>query len=58
MQVLMRKGPKMKERAVREVPEPAELVAELIIPYLVHQKDSYSVMVIAVRVAIVIEAKT
>ena len=33
VQVLMRKGPKMRERAVREVPEPAELVAELIVPY-------------------------
>ena len=43
---------------MQEAPGLAELVAEIIDPCSVHQKDRCSTMVIAVRVAVVVKAAT
>ena len=57
--MLMRKDPMMRRRVVREVPEPAELVAEeLIDPCLDWQTYCCSAMVIAVEGAAATEAVT
>ena len=59
VQVLMRKDPMRRWRVVREVPGPAELVAEeLIDPCLDWQTYCCSAMVIAVKGAAAVEAVT